>query len=60
VWYGDEAFARRSAAMPLGRGPTPEEIADAVLFLAQASSITGETIAVDGGQHVVWNRDDED
>ena len=40
--------------MPLGHGPTPEEVADAVLFLARANSITGETIAVDGGQHIVW------
>ncbi len=54
VWQGDEAFARSSAAMPLGHGPTPEEVADAVLFLARAHSITGETIAVDGGQHIAW------
>jgi len=54
VWQDEEAFARRSTAMPLGRGPTPEEVADAVLFLARANSITGETIAVDGGQHIVW------
>jgi NAD(P)-dependent dehydrogenase (short-subunit alcohol dehydrogenase family) len=46
--------------MPLGHGPAPEEVADAVLFLAQARNVTGETIAVDGGQHIVWNRDDED
>jgi len=49
-----EAFARYGAAMPLGHGPTPQEVADAVLFLARANSITGETIAVDGGQHVSW------
>ncbi len=55
VWQGVEAFARRAAAMPLGHGPTPEEVADAVLFLARANSITGETIAVDGGQHIVWH-----
>jgi NAD(P)-dependent dehydrogenase (short-subunit alcohol dehydrogenase family) len=60
IWHGDDAFKRRSAAMPLGHGPTPEEIADAVLFLATASNVTGETIAVDGGQHIVWNTDDED
>jgi NAD(P)-dependent dehydrogenase (short-subunit alcohol dehydrogenase family) len=54
VWQDDAAFARRAAAMPLGHGPTPEEVADAVLFLARANSITGETIAVDGGQHIVW------
>ena len=49
-----ETFARYSAAMPLGHGPTPEEVADAVLFLARANNITGETIAVDGGQHIAW------
>ena len=49
-----KAFARYSAAMPLGHGPTPEEVADAVLFLARANNITGETIAVDGGQHISW------
>jgi NAD(P)-dependent dehydrogenase (short-subunit alcohol dehydrogenase family) len=49
-----EAFRRHSAAMPLGHGPTPEEVADAVVFLAQANNITGETIAVDGGQHIGW------
>src|SRR5215475_9421299 len=54
AWQDDEAFARRTAAMPLGHGPTPEEVADAVLFLARANNITGETIAVDGGQHIIW------
>jgi NAD(P)-dependent dehydrogenase (short-subunit alcohol dehydrogenase family) len=49
-----EAFARYGAAMPLGHGPTPEEVADAVLFLARAKNITGETVAVDGGQHIGW------
>jgi NAD(P)-dependent dehydrogenase (short-subunit alcohol dehydrogenase family) len=49
-----EAFARYSAAMPLGHGPAPEEVASAVLFLARANNITGETIAVDGGQHIGW------
>jgi NAD(P)-dependent dehydrogenase (short-subunit alcohol dehydrogenase family) len=43
--------------MPLGHGPAPEEIADAVLFLAAARSITGETITVDGGQRLSWQAD---
>jgi NAD(P)-dependent dehydrogenase (short-subunit alcohol dehydrogenase family) len=60
VWHGEDAFARRSAAMPLGHGPSPDEIADAVLFLSGAKNITGETIAVDGGQHMSWNRNEED
>jgi NAD(P)-dependent dehydrogenase (short-subunit alcohol dehydrogenase family) len=52
-----ETFARLCRALPLGHGPTPEEIADAVLFLAAARSITGETIAVDGGQRLSWQAD---
>jgi NAD(P)-dependent dehydrogenase (short-subunit alcohol dehydrogenase family) len=48
------AFARYGAAMPLGHGPTPQEVADTVLFLARAKNITGQTIAVDGGQHIGW------
>jgi NAD(P)-dependent dehydrogenase (short-subunit alcohol dehydrogenase family) len=53
-WQDAETFARYGAAMPLGHGPTPQEVADAVLFLAGANNITGETIAVDGGQHIHW------
>ncbi len=52
-----ETFARLCRAVPLGRGPSPEEIADAVLFLAAAASITGQTITVDGGQHLSWQDD---
>jgi NAD(P)-dependent dehydrogenase (short-subunit alcohol dehydrogenase family) len=53
-----EDFSRQSAAVPLGRGPSPEEIAAAVLYLARARSVTGVTLAVDGGQHVAWNTPD--
>jgi NAD(P)-dependent dehydrogenase (short-subunit alcohol dehydrogenase family) len=60
VWHGDDVFKRRTVAMPLGHGPAPEEIADAVVFLAGARSITGETVAVDGGQHISWNRDEDE
>src|SRR6516225_1185211 len=53
-----EAFARQAQLVPLGRGPSPEDIAAAVLYLAQAGSVTGVTIAVDGGQHIVWQTPD--
>lgn len=35
--------------VPLGRAGTPEEVADAVLFLASAAYVTGAVYAVDGG-----------
>ncbi|MDO8533903.1 MAG: SDR family oxidoreductase [Xanthobacteraceae bacterium] len=47
-------FARQTAALPLGRGPTPEEVAAAVVFLATAASVTGAVLPVDGGQHLAW------
>ncbi len=47
-------FAAQCAAMPLGRGTTPEEIAAAVRFILAAPSLTGQIIALDGGQHLGW------
>lgn len=47
-------FARQVAAVPLGRGPTVVEIAAAVRFLVAQRSITGQMIAMDGGQHLNW------
>ncbi|MEP4378427.1 MAG: SDR family oxidoreductase [Alphaproteobacteria bacterium] len=38
---------------PLARGSAPEDIAGAVLYLLGARAVTGETILVDGGQHLV-------
>ncbi len=52
------AFARQAAALPLERGPRPEQIADAVVYLAGAAAVTGQTIAVDGGQHIAWKTPD--
>jgi NAD(P)-dependent dehydrogenase (short-subunit alcohol dehydrogenase family) len=53
-----EAFAQQAALVPLGRGPDPDEVAAAVLYLAGARSVTGVTIAVDGGQHIAWQTPD--
>jgi NAD(P)-dependent dehydrogenase (short-subunit alcohol dehydrogenase family) len=54
VRQGAEDFARQAAATPLGHGAAPAEIADAVLWLARAASVTGQTISVDGGQRLAW------
>jgi NAD(P)-dependent dehydrogenase (short-subunit alcohol dehydrogenase family) len=49
-----EQFRRQAEMMPLQRGTTPEEIADAVRFLLSAPAMTGQMIALDGGQHLGW------
>ena len=53
-------FAEQAQSLPLKRGPRPEDIAAAVLYLAGAASVTGVTIAVDGGQHLAWRTPDSD
>lgn len=49
----DAGFASAHRATPLGRSSTPQDIADAVCYLAQARAITGTIVLVDGGQHLV-------
>ncbi len=50
----DEQFARQQAIMPLGRGTSPREICAAVRFILAAPAMTGQMIALDGGQHLGW------
>ena len=40
------------ATTPLGRIGSPDDVAQAVLYLLSADYVTGETIIVDGGRHV--------
>ena len=44
-----EALARETAAIPLGRGETPEEIAAAGINLIRSPFITGEVLNINGG-----------
>ena len=48
-----EACHERAGATPLGRHPTPQEVADAVAYLLSAESTTGAVIPVDGGQSLI-------
>ncbi len=50
--YDDVQMERLSTLMPLARLPQAEEIAQAVLFLAGASAVTGQTLYIDGGAHL--------
>jgi NAD(P)-dependent dehydrogenase (short-subunit alcohol dehydrogenase family) len=48
-------FDAQARATPLGRATAPDEIARAVLFLLEAPSVTGQMLALDGGQHLNWS-----
>lgn len=48
--WDDRAAQRLIDTTPLGRLGTPEDVADAVLYLLRADYVTGETIVVDGGR----------
>lgn len=49
-----EQFARQAASVPLRHGTSPEEIGRAVLALLALPSVTGQMLALDGGQHMQW------
>jgi NAD(P)-dependent dehydrogenase (short-subunit alcohol dehydrogenase family) len=58
VHQSAEIFAAEAAATPLRHGPTPEEIGQALAYLIEARSVTGQLILVDGGQHLAWQTPD--
>ena len=49
-----EQFDRQAAATPLGHASSPDEIAAAALAILSLPSMTGQMIALDGGQHLQW------
>jgi len=49
-----EQFARQCASTPLRRGTSPDEIAAAVLAILSLPAMTGQMLALDGGQHLQW------
>ena len=51
-----EGVREAAGDLPLGRRPTPEDVARAVAFLAESDSITGQILFIDGGQHLKENR----
>lgn len=56
----DEQFEAQCRSTPLGRGASPAEICAAVRFILAMPSMTGQMIALDGGQHLAWKPDDSD
>ncbi len=54
----DADFAAQVGALPLGRGPDLGEFGATIRYLWQALSVTGQMIALDGGQHLAWQTPD--
>jgi NAD(P)-dependent dehydrogenase (short-subunit alcohol dehydrogenase family) len=50
-----EQFDRQAASVPLHRGTGPEEVARALLAILALPAMTGQMIALDGGQHLQWS-----
>ena len=50
-----EQFARQAASTPLQHGTSPDEVARAVLAILSLPAMTGQMIALDGGQHLQWS-----
>jgi pteridine reductase len=49
---GPERTRELAGSTPLGVPLTPKAVADAVVYLLEADAVTGQTICVDGGQHL--------
>jgi NAD(P)-dependent dehydrogenase (short-subunit alcohol dehydrogenase family) len=53
-----ERFEQLHRLSPLGRSSTPEQVAHAVRFALENEAVTGTTLLVDGGQHLMkFDRD---
>jgi NAD(P)-dependent dehydrogenase (short-subunit alcohol dehydrogenase family) len=53
-----EHFARQRAATLIGRGANASDITAALGFFLDSPAVTGQMIAVDGGQHLAWRTPD--
>lgn len=60
VHQTEEEFAAEKSATLTGEGSSPEEIVRALRYLVAATSVTGQMIASDGGQHLLWQTPDLD
>ncbi len=54
----EDDWKRQNEATILRRGASPDDIAGAVAYLVDARAVTGQMIAVDGGQHLAWETPD--
>jgi len=52
----EEQFQRQQTSTPLRRGTTPAEICAALRFILASPAMTGQMVALDGGQHLGWRQ----
>ena len=57
IHQSEQTFQRQWKSTPLGRGAKVEEICAAVRFILNTPSMTGQMMALDGGQHLTWPQD---
>lgn len=50
--YDELQMERLQTMMPLHKLPSADQIAEAVLYLSQARTVTGQTLYIDGGAHL--------
>ena len=55
----EEQFQKELQALPLQKGPELDEIANAVHFILASPSFTGQMLALDGGEHLMWTHKGE-
>jgi NAD(P)-dependent dehydrogenase (short-subunit alcohol dehydrogenase family) len=58
IHQSEADFAAEAAGTLLQKPGSPEAVAAAVVWLVQADMVTGQMIAVDGGQHLAWQTPD--
>jgi NAD(P)-dependent dehydrogenase (short-subunit alcohol dehydrogenase family) len=58
IHQSEAEFEAQYRAVPLERATSPGEICDAVRFLLAAEAVTGQMIALDGGEHLGWAQAD--
>ena len=55
---GAKDFEIEASGVPLARPVDLSAVVDAALYLSEARHVTGQMIAVDGGQHLAWRTPD--
>ena len=53
-----DEFDKQTRLVPLGHGANPDDIVSAVRYILSAEAMTGQMIALDGGQHLAWETPD--